>query len=311
MNYRGFDLNLLMVLDALLKERNATLVGQKLGVSQPTVSCALKKLREAFGDALFVRTAAGMVPTAKALDLADPVARVIAILQSEIFNAQDFDPATSHRTFVINTTDIGEMVFLPPLLKRLGTFAPYAKVECVCLEPDELAVAMNAGRIDLAIGYLPELDGGGIFVQSLFEHPFVCLARADHPHIGASLTLEQYKDAHHIELVGSGHSQQKFEAIIKKQGVARQIAFRSQHFMNIPFLVRDSDLIATVPKVIATAFAQVPGLKALRPPFDIPPIPIKQYWHQVNKNDFAQIWLRKTISDLFLGNDPTARFDIP
>ncbi|MGV7216012.1 hypothetical protein [Bradyrhizobium sp. UFLA05-112] len=115
---------------------------------------------------------------------------------------------------------------------------------------------------------VPELTGGAIRVQSLFEHPFVCLVRENHPDFGRKMTLRQYSQARHIGLVGEGHSQRKFETMIKKSGIERNIAFRSQHhFMNIPFIVRDSDLVATVPKVIAVAFENLSGLRALWPHF--------------------------------------------
>ncbi|HEU0223756.1 MAG TPA: LysR family transcriptional regulator, partial [Paracoccaceae bacterium] len=155
MNFREIDLNLLLVLDALLKERNVTAVARRLAISQPTVSFSLKKLREIFADELFVRTASGMQPTPLALELGAPLRRMLDILEGEILSPAEFDPATSSRSFIVNTTDIGEMVFLPPILQRLRAFAPKASVECICLEPRELARAMNEGEIDLAIGYLP------------------------------------------------------------------------------------------------------------------------------------------------------------
>ncbi|HEU0222201.1 MAG TPA: LysR substrate-binding domain-containing protein, partial [Paracoccaceae bacterium] len=139
----------------------------------------------------------------------------------------------------------------------------------------------------------------------------VCILRAGHPGIGDAMTLECYKNAHHVALVGEGHAQKKFEEMIRKSGITRRIAFRSQHFMNIPFIVRDTDLVATVPKVIAVTFAHLPGLRAVWPPFEIPRIPIKQYWHQKRGREPAQVWLRKTVSELFQNRDPTADFPIP
>jgi DNA-binding transcriptional LysR family regulator len=310
MNFRDVDLNLLLVMDSMLSERNVTAVARRLNISQPTVSTSLKKLREIFGDELFVRTAAGMQPTQRAVEIGKPLERVIHILKSEILGAPEFDPATSTRTFTINTTDIGEMVFIPPIITRLREFAPRASVDCVCLDPAEIVQAMATGKVDLAIGYLPELTSSSVFVQSLFEHPFVCLLREHHPILSEKLTVETYRDAQHIALVGDGHGQKKFETMIAKSGIERHIAFRSQHFMNIPFIVRDSDLVATVPKVIAVAFAHLPGIRAALPPFDIPPIPIKQYWHQKMNNDPSQTWLRRTMSDIFQGKDPTSTFRI-
>lgn len=109
---------------------------------------------------------------------------------------------------------------------------------------------------------------------------FVCLLREEHPLLAGGLSQQGYSCVQHIGLVGEGHGQRKFEERILKSGVARHIVFRSRHFMNIPFIVRDTDLIATVPKVIAVAFIGTPGLRAVAPPFAIPPIPIRQYWSE-------------------------------
>jgi DNA-binding transcriptional LysR family regulator len=305
MNFHNLDINLLLVLDALLKERNVTLAAQKLSVSQPTVSFSLKKLREAFGDELFVRTASGMQPTPVAEGLADPLTRMFDILKTEILSRQEFDPAASARTFVINTTDIGEIFFLPPILHRLRAYAPHAVVQCVCLPQHEAAQAMSSGAVDITIGYIPELKGSSIFVQRLFEHPFTCLVREGHPGIPGPITLAQYRTAEHIALVGEGHDQKRFETMIGKAEIARRVTFRSPHFSTIPFIVRDTDLIATIPKVIPYLFAEIKGLRVMPVPFALPPIPIKQYWHQKANADPAHAWLRQNIADLFLNKDPT------
>jgi DNA-binding transcriptional LysR family regulator len=308
MNYREIDLNLLLVLDAMMKEQSVTAVSRKLSISQPTVSFSLKKLREILGDELFVRTGSGMQPTPRAVALAGPVGQVIRIVQDEILNPPEFDPSVSDRRFVINATDIGEMVFMPPLLGALREFAPKASIEAVCLDPHDLAQALSDGMVDLAIGYMPELTGSNLYTQLLFEHPFVCLASDTHPLVKNGINLEQYAGAKHISLVGEGHSQQKFEKMIEEAGIKRRIVLRSQNFMNIPFIVRDSELLATVPKVIAFAFAHMRGLAAFCPPFELPALPIRQYWHQRMHKDPAQVWLRQTVSKLFLNQDPTKDF---
>lgn len=311
MNLKQLDLSLLIIFDTLLKERNVSAAANKLATSQPTISYALKKLRYALEDELFIRSGGEMVPTPRALELESPIQKLIEILDTEVLGKESFDPATFKKTFVINTTDIGEIFFIPPLLNRLQKLAPHVQIECVCLESRTLIKAMGAGEVDLAIGYLPDIGGTNLYVQGLFEHPFVCLAREDHPLIGAHpLTLSAYTNARHIALVGEGHSQKKFEAMIEYAGISRQIAFRSQHFMNIPFIVRDSDLIATVPKVIAFAHQHFPGIKAYPPPFDLPAVPVKQYWHQRHHKTPAQIWFRHMVAELFLDQDPTTDVDL-
>lgn len=313
MKLRDVDINLLLVLDALLKDRNAKLSAERLGVSQPTISQALAKLRIVFDDPLFLRLRHGLEPTFLALSLAEPLERMLNILQHDILRPQEFNPKSSDRTFVINTTDIGEMVFVPPLLAALRTYAPRASIQSVSLSARELCEALSSGEVDLAIGYMPDLAGAGIMVQRLFLHPFVCLYSSANMALDAGLTREAFIAADHVALVGVGHDQEKFESVVTRSAPGRRIAFRSQHFMNIPFIIRDSRLVATVPKVIAVAFADLKGLKAALCPIPMPPIPISQYWHNKAMNDAGLKWLRKTIAGLYLNNDPTSlaepRFD--
>ncbi len=299
------DLTQLLVFDGLVKQGSVTAVAQSLDLTQPNVSYALKKLRKLFADELFVRSARGMRPTAKAQELIEPIGRMLAILYEEVLRPSAFSPEQSRRTFVINTTDIGEMVFLPPLLRRIRESAPHVSVECVCLDSQSLIQGMRDGEVDLGIGYLPGLRTTAVYTQSLFRHPFVCLLRQDHPLLKDGLSLADYSNAEHIALVGEGHGQRQFEERIANSGIQRRIAFRSRHFMHIPFIVRDTDLIATVPKVIAVSFMSTPGVRAVDPPFSIPSIPIRQYWSERQHRDQGHIWLRRFVADLFLDKDPT------
>lgn len=305
MDFRSLDLNLLLVLDAMFRLRNTTHVARELAVSQPTVSLSIKKLRDFFGDELFVRNAFGMQPTQRMTELAEPVARMVSLLRDEIMAPAGFDPASSGRRFVINVADVGELAVVPGLMSKLRDYAPNASVETVTLRPDDLQHALNERKVDLAIGYLPELGSAGIMVQSLFDHPFVCLVREGHPTIRDKLTLELYRDASHIALVGEGHSQKYFEAMIRKAGIERRIVFQSLYMTNVPFVVRDSDLVATVPRAIPFVFQELKGLRTIRPPVELPKIPIKQYWHRNMQNDAGHRWLRQTIGDMLIDADPT------
>lgn len=301
----NLDLPQLVVFDALVKLGSVTAVAQSLNLTQPNVSYALKKLRAAFDDELFVRSPKGMRPTAKAQELIEPISRLLAILYEEVLKPSSFSPTQSRRTFVINTTDIGEIVFLPPLLRRIREASPHISVECVCLETPALVQAMRDGDVDMALGYLPDLTSKEIYTQSLFRHPFVCMVREGHPALREGLSIESYAESEHIALVGEGHGQRKFENWIAKAGIHRHIGLRSRHFMHIPFIVRDTDLIATVPKVIAVSFMATTGLRAIQPPFNIPAIQLKQYWSERQHRDPAHVWLRHIVAELFVNKDPT------
>lgn len=301
----SLDLPQLVVFDALVKLGSVTAVAHSLNLTQPNVSYALKKLRAAFDDELFVRSPKGMRPTAKAQELIEPIKRLLAILYEEVLKPSSFSPAQSRRTFVINTTDIGEIVFLPPLLRRIREASSHISVECVCLETPALVQAMRDGVVDMALGYLPDLTSKEIYTQSLFRHPFVCMVREGHPALREGLSIESYAESEHIALVGEGHGQRKFEEWIAKAGIHRHIGLRSRHFMHIPFIVRDTDLIATVPKVIAVSFMATAGLRAIEPPFNIPAIQLKQYWSERQHRDPAHVWLRRIVAELFVNKDPT------
>ena len=181
MNYREIDLNLLLILDALYDTGSTTLVAERLKVSQPTVSFSLGKLRDVFGDELFVRHGASMQPTPLAQSIREPVRRVVETVRFDILRERAFDPVSAERTFSLSASDIGELVFLPRLLEQLTVSAPKLNLRSLTMPPAELREAMTTGGVDLAIGYFPDLTGAGFFQQKLFEHAFTCLVRADHP----------------------------------------------------------------------------------------------------------------------------------
>src|SRR5437773_7083932 len=180
MNVQDVDLNLLRVFDSVLAERGVTPAAARLGLTQPAVSNALARLRKVFGDALFVRTPSGMDPTPFARELAEPVRQALALLESALAHGPGFDPATSTRAFRFYMSDLGQIEFLPPLVERVQRVAAGVRLEAVALEVEDIAAALAAGSLDLAVGFLPGL-GPPIRRRALFRDPYLCLMRADHP----------------------------------------------------------------------------------------------------------------------------------
>lgn len=189
--------------------------------------------------------------------------------------------------------------------KHCREFAPKVSIECVCLDAQVLLDAMRSGKVDLAMGYFPELNAQTLHVQTLVKHPFVCMARDGHPLTRQGLTAQSYATAEHISLVGDGHAQRRFEERITRAGIERRIKLTTRNMMSIPFLVRDSDLIATVPKMLAYVCGEVRGFQIFPPPVAIDPIPISQYWTDRQHNDPAHVWLRRKLAELLLDQDPT------
>ena len=300
------DLNLLLILDALSEERSVTAVARRLRISQPTVSFSLNKLRDFFQDELFVRQGMRMQATPFAETIHEPVRRIIETINQEILRDHDFDPLTSERTFCISTSDIGEMVFLPDMLKALRGAAPRTCVRCLAMPPVELQAAMASGLVDIALGYFPDLIGAGFYQQKLFEHQFTCLVRRDHPTIDHDMTLDQFLAADHAVVAHEGRSQEIFERRMSELNLDRRILLRSPHFVSVPLLVATSDMITVVPRAVGLLYARLASLKLVEPPIEVPPIEIKQFWHRRVHNDPGVVWLRKLIAGLFLQRDSSA-----
>jgi DNA-binding transcriptional LysR family regulator len=300
MDIRKVDLNLLVVFDALLRLRSVTRTAEALGMSQPAMSLALSKLRTVFGDPLFVRGSRGVSPTPRAEQLAVPVRRVLDQIKNDVLRQPSFDPARTDRTFTFNMADVGELVFLPRLYAHLRAVAPGANIRTVSTPPAQLAEAMQSGEVDLAVGYFPGLQGAAIYQQRLFGHSFVCILRKDHPLSGAQITKKQFLEAQHAVVHQEGKSHELFEEALAAQGLARRVVLSIPHFLAIPLVIAESDLIVTVPYAIGVSFAKMANLKLARPPIEVGPAEVKQHWHARFHHDQVNQWIRGVVAELFL-----------
>jgi DNA-binding transcriptional LysR family regulator len=268
-------------------------------MSQPAVSFALAKLRGIFADPLFIRAARGLRPTPRAESLAPALQEILDRMKNEVFAPPRFEPSSTRRTFVLNMADVGELVFLPPLRAHLQKVAPGTDIRTVSMPPRELEEALRSGEIDLAVGYFPHLQGAAVYQQRLFSHGFTSVVRKNHPRIGQRLTLRQFLAESHIVVQQEGKSHEVFEQALADQGLSRRIAISLPHFLAVPLLVAESDLIATVPYAVARGFARMTGLKLLRPPIRVRHADVKQHWHSRFHNDDASKWIRRAVSELF------------
>jgi DNA-binding transcriptional LysR family regulator len=299
MDITNIDLNLLRIFDALIRTRNVTQAGDVVGLSQPAVSFGLNKLRTLTGDPLFVRTSKGMDPTPRALRIADPVRHVLEVVQRDIFLQDDFDPNNSHRTFTLSLSDVGEMVFLPKLLKRLRVDAPGITIKSVSMPPSRLEEAMSVGEVDLALGYFPDITKANFYQQHLFTHSFACLVRRDHPTIKEKLTMEEFLNAFHVVIRAEGRSQEIMERFFEEQQIVRKVGLSIPHFMSIPHLLPESDMLVTVPFSCARAFAKLGELRMLELPMKAPTFDLRQHWHARCHRDAANQWMRGVIYECF------------
>jgi DNA-binding transcriptional LysR family regulator len=296
MKLSDIDLNLLVVFDRLVQDGRVSRVAESLGLSQPAVSNALRRLRDLLDDELFLRTPAGMAPTPYALQLAEPVAQALRGLQGALNVRASFDPATSERCFTLAMTDVGEIYFLPVLMDALAREAPGVTLRCVPVADAALREDMAAGRVDLALGSLPQLQAG-FFQQALFRQRYVALMRAGHPLADGEqpLNAAQYRQAAHVRVVSAGTGHGQVDEALQRLGVARQVQLTVPHYVALGQVLGSTDLVATVPERLAGPHALVARPLTLR----LPASTIAQLWHAHLHRDPGHQWLRGLVAQHF------------
>ncbi len=293
MNIKNFDLNLLRVFVAIYTARSVSQAALQVGLTQAAMSNALRRLRDQCDDPLFVRSNGAMEPTALATALAPPVQEALNAIERSLTSSIGFDPSTSARTFRLLTSDVGERVILPKLMRALKTAAPDIRIEAIRQPQAEYAQALRSGDIDLAIGNIAFLQRG-FYQQLLFEDRYLCIARKGHPNVTDELTLDAYlAEDHVVSLAGSTDS--LVEDALAALRRRRHIKLKVTHYYGASAIVAESDLIATVPE---NAVAGMHMLQKLPLPFAIPGARVRQFWHRRAHKDPANRWLRTLIAGL-------------
>ncbi|MDX3906461.1 MAG: LysR family transcriptional regulator [Pigmentiphaga sp.] len=301
----NIDTKLLRVFDEIRRTGSVSLAAERMGMSQSTMSFFLAKLREVFGDPLFVRTTSGMEPTARALELESRVAAALASMQA-LLEPPTFVPEASNRTFRLCMTDISHIVLLPRIVNWLREVAPSVRVEILRIAPDTPA-RMESGEADLSIGFMPQLEAG-FYRQRLFEQDFVCVAGARHPRVRKTFTRADFVREGHIDVSPSTTSQLIVEQAIRRAGLARQVVLRLPSYLGLAAVIAQTDLVATVPRLLGEIVARQEDLRLYAPPVSIEHYAVNQYWHARFHRDPGHAWLRQTLAELFLeGQAPSPR----
>jgi DNA-binding transcriptional LysR family regulator len=293
------DLNLLPIVVALYDELSVSRAARELGMSQPAVSKALRRLRETFDDDLFVRGPSGIVPTPRAHAIVRAARPHLQHLQEDLIKGERFDPATSTRPIVLGLSDIAEMAFLPSILDHVRAHAPKCPVLTVSAPDAQLAEALEKGDVDVAAGYFPALALRNFRQRRLSKHGFACLMRAGHPLWKSRLTVSAFLAAEHIVVRRQGRSQDILERFIERRKMRRTIAMYTSNVLSVPFIVMDTQLVATLPYAIVTRFASITSqVAAALPPFDLT-YDLKLHWHRRFDNEPRSIWLREQLAIVF------------
>ena len=292
----NIDTRLLQVFDEIYKTRSVSRAADQLGLGQPVVSIALGKLRQHFGDPLFVRTSSGMDPTSLGEELVQPIRHAIDALQAALGHRIAFDAASVRRTFRIAMTDISQLVLLPGLWARLHQAAPGVRVEVAHLSPDT-ARMLETGEVDLALGFMPQLDAG-FYQQTLFAQHYVCLASIDHPRIQGGLSLAQFEAEEHAAVISSGTGHGVLERELARQNIERRVVLSLPNFLGVAFVVEHTELIVTIPARLGEMLRTHGRFRTYPVPFSVPGYPVKQFWHERFHHDPGNRWLRSLIREL-------------
>ncbi|MCL6269881.1 LysR family transcriptional regulator [Sansalvadorimonas sp. 2012CJ34-2] len=307
MNVSRVDLNLLVYLDALLRERNVTRAADQLGITQPAMSNGLRRLRTLFEDPLLVRTSDGMTPTNRALELQPLIRNVLKDIEQAVRPQTPFTPTSSHRVFRIMASDYAESTLIPALLRRLRYDAPHITLDM--LTPSDVSFQdVEQGRVDMAINRFDEMPQS--FHQStVWQDGFSCLLSRNNL-IRRKFTLENYLNARHIWVsktgmgVGVGVNPEDVQRLgwvddaLSKLGRKRQITVFTRHYHVAMQLSRQNDLIATLPTRAAMLLSEDPELVIQPPPFSIPPIELKMAWSPLLQQDAGHRWIRRLIIEM-------------
>lgn len=301
MDASKIDLRLLYTLETIHRLGTLTAAGDALGLSQPALSHALNRLREIFGDELFVRTSRGMRSTPKADELASSARRILATVREELSPTSSLKPESLARTFRLGMTDVGEMVFFPDLVKHLREHAPQVNIVSMTLPPRDLASALEMGTIDMAMGPLPDLTGADLRQQLIFERGFMCLVSAQHPRITSKrqLTLNAFLQEPHLVVSSPGRTVEVFERFLDEKKMSRRVVMSVPHMLCVPHIIANSDMIVTVPQSVGLVYQDFPGLRVIDPPMDTPKIRVALYWSARFSKDPGNSWLRSVIVGLF------------
>ena len=273
-------------------------------MSQSAVSHALKRLRELFGDELFVRSKDGMSPTPKAVEISDNIHEIIRLTRSTLIPSQAFDPKNSNRTINLALGNVGDLAMLPGILQYIRENEFDLKVRSWPYSAEDAIPLLGDGKLDLYVGLLNSTSYD-IMSQKLYEDRLVVIASSKH-RLDKKISTDDYVGAEHFAAVSRAKAlaMTSIENLFESHGVKRNIRIATPHIACLPgILERDEQLIATIPNSLAAYYKENYAIKSLEPEFELPKVEIYQYWHRRYANDPFILWLRRTMRSLFQNNE--------
>jgi DNA-binding transcriptional LysR family regulator len=293
MQLSGVDANLFVVLHALLETGHVGRAARRLGLSPSATSHALSRLRGLLGDPLFVRAGRRLVPTPHALALKDELGRAVESLEATLRPRRAIDPATLTRAFRIETTDHVQLVLLRALDAIARKEVPHVDVYLKSLEPETFG-RLRDGSIDLAIAVYGETDPD-LEKRVLFQDRLVAVVRKGHPACRGTMTAARFAKADHLLVAPNGTPTGLVDRLLAERGLKRRVARTSSSFLDVAFLLSETDYVVSLPESLVRPLTQRLGLVVLPLPLTLPSFEIAMIWHRRHGNDPAHTWLRDAV----------------
>ena len=284
------DLNLLVVFEAVFRERQVANAAKRLHVSPSAVSHGLGRLRELFDDPLFLRTPKGVLPTARAAAVSESVSEILSRVRGVIGSIAPFDPSISSRRFVVGGPDAIAAVVLPLLIPLLRREAPHVDLGFRHLLPQAVIAELDSGAIDLALTPFDESVPARFATESMFDEEFVVAARVGHPFLAAP-SLGRYCQELHLLVSTSGDASGYVDGVLAEKGLSRRVAFSVPSFMLALSVLAESDLLAALPATLVTSQGDRFGVRSVKAPFNGRPSPVGAVIPKVALADPAIAWL--------------------
>lgn len=292
-----FDLNLLPVFVALMEERSVTRAADRLGMTQPSLSNALARLRVLMQDQLFVRERYGIQPTPTALALAPRIAAAVEELTNCVMGQQDFDPSQASRQMTLAVSGYVEYVLIPPIIARLRQVAPGIEIRLLPYGNELAETGVVSGTTAFVLGRILD-PPDNLVVQHLMDDGLACIVRADHPEIGNAISREQYERMAHVNVMPPGRQRTGVFKALERQGLKRHVVTSVMSFLVVPEIVAVTDYCATLPSLICKRLAADSRMKVLPTPVRLETFPVEIAWHVRYREDPAHRWLRQLVGDI-------------
>lgn len=299
MDTRKLDLNLLVTLETLLVEQNVTRAAERLHLSQPAVSTQLSRLRELFDDPLLIPMQRGMTPTAKALELLDPLRLALDQVRTTLAMHRHFDPASADLTVTIACTDYLQATLVQPLAVALRKRAPGVRIATRHLDPPRLERQMGIGEVDLAL-MTPEHGPVSLRSRHLFDERYVLIGARRHPKLRRDLSVAQFAQLDHVIVsLRGGDFTTAVDEGLAALGHRRNVALSASSFLAVLEIVARSSFVALVPERLVRDHHD--ALKVVECPFPVSGFAVSMLWHERNHGHSGQRWVRDVAMELARG----------